>query len=175
MSKFRFKTVSSLQGHLKHSIMESIQTKVTDICIKVAQENIWKNVYEKYEPDPNHYDRTFELLNSVTVGNLSIGTKYATFEIYMDTDKIEPHIRTGRQVNAEGDKYGGWNSHADVFDLDMSEYIPMWIEEGTSGGLHPREGAHYMEATHFDLSGGLLAQALSDALEREGWRVVSVT
>lgn len=168
MSKNRFQTVSGLQGHLKSTIMESIQTKLTDICIEVAKRHIQEKVYNRYQPGEDSYDRTFELLNSVTVGNLNIGTKYATFEIYMDSEKINPYERNG----VHG--YGGWNSHADVYGLDMSEYIPMWIEKGTSGSLHDREGAHYMEATHHELSGGKLAQALEDALRKEGWKIISV-
>jgi hypothetical protein len=165
----RFKTVSALQGHLKSSIMTAIEGKVTAICMDVVQEYVRKNVYEAYIPQGDEaYDRTFDLLNSVTIGNLSIGYKYASFEIYMDTGKINPQIRNGTQG------YGGWNAHADVHSIDVSEYIPLWAEEGTSGSLHDREGAHYMEDAYFDLSGGELAVALANSLRSQGWNVVSV-
>jgi hypothetical protein len=165
----RFKTVSSLQNHLKDSVMEAIQGKVTELCIEVVKDYIQRNVYDKYRPDPDTYDRTFELLNSVTVGNLNLGTKYATFEIFMDTEKINAHIRNGSHG------YLGWNSHADVYDLDMSEYIPLWIEEGTEGSLWDREPAHYMYDSWVDLSGGELAKALADSLRRQGWDVIDVS
>jgi hypothetical protein len=165
----RFKTISEVQIHLKTSITDAIQNQLTEMCIKVVQDYIRKNVYEAYTPNQESYDRTFELLNSVTVGNINVGTKYATFEIYMDTEKIGAHIRSGVH------EYGGWNAHADVFDLDMSEYIPMWVEEGTSGSLWDREPAYYMYDSWVDLSGGDLARELANALRSMGWKVVSVS
>lgn len=161
----RFKTVSDLQGHLKNSIMDSIQTRLTKICIETVKRHYDKNVNQAYVPSTDSYDRTMELMNSVTVGNISMGYKYAYFEVFMDTEKINPHIRTGVH------SYGGWNAHADVFDLDVSEYIPMWVEEGTSGSLHDREPAHYMYDSWVELSGGDLAQELENSLRREGWKV----
>lgn len=174
MSRITFKTYSALQGHLKESIIEAVQGKITEICINVVKDYIQRNVYEAYVPDNDSYDRTFDLINSVTVGNISTGTKYVTFEIYMDTEKINPQIRTS-SFNQEGDGYTGWNAHADVYDLDMSEYIPMWIEEGTEGSLWDREGAHYMYDSWVDLSGGDLARALADALRNQGWKITSVS
>jgi hypothetical protein len=169
MSK-RFKTVSALQDHLKQSILEAIENKIIDICMKVAQKHIEERVYEAYTPQGDFaYDRTFELLNSVTVGNLNVGTKYVTFEIYMDTEKINPYVRNSF------DGYHGWNAHADVYGIDVSEYIPLWIEEGTNGSLFDREGAHYMEQTHFELDSGKLARELANALRQQGWCVIEVS
>jgi hypothetical protein len=164
----RFKTVSALQGHLKDSIAEAIQDQVTELCLDVVRDYIQRNVYNKYQPSPDSYDRTFELLNCVTVGNISMGHKYATFEVYMDSEKINPRIRTGRH------DYDGWNAHADIYDLDMSEYIPLWVEEGTEGSLWDREPAHYMYDSWVDLSGGDLAQELISALRGKGWDVTLV-
>ncbi len=165
----RFKTVSSLQSHLKSSILEAIENKIVAICIDIVQKNIQEKVYDAYIPDGDSYDRTFDLINSVTVGNLKIGTKYATFEIFMDTEKITPQIRNGVH------DYGGWNAHADMHSIDVSEYIPLWIEEGTSGSLWDREGAHYMQASHYELSGGQMAQELADRLRQQGWMITTVS
>lgn len=164
-----FKTVSALQHHLKQSILEAIENKIIDICIKVAKKHIEERVYEAYVPQGDlAYDRTFELLNSVTVGNLNVGAKYVTFEIYMDTEKINPYVR-----NHFG--HNGWNAHADVYGIDVSEYIPLWIEEGTNGSLFDREGAHYMEQTYFELDNGKLAQELANELRKQGWNVIEVS
>ena len=161
MSKYRHKTVSSLQNQLKDDINNAIQTKVTDLCIRVVQDNLNKTVYESYTPSGDKaYDRTFELLDSVTVGDATIGYKYITFEVFMDTEKIKPYVT--------GD--GRWNQHASVDPIDVSDYIPMWVEYGTSNSLWDREGAYYMENSNFELDGKLYL-TLANELRKSGWKV----
>lgn len=160
-----FKDVSSLQGHLKTSIVNGIQGRVTDVCIKLARKNIQEKVYDAYIPSgENSYDRTYELLDAVTISNIQVGYKYVTFEIIMDSGKLNSNVKGDNQ----------WNQHASVYPMDVTEYIPLWIEEGTTGSLWDREGAHYMEATYFELSGGLMARELGDALRAQGWNVISL-
>ncbi|MED3976192.1 hypothetical protein P4639_22600 [Priestia megaterium] len=165
----KFKTVSAVQAQMKQSIIMAVETRIREVATRVVKQYIQKNVYEAYIPQgESAYDRTFELLNSVTVGNLVVGSKHVSFEIYMDTNVMTPQIRNG----VFG--YGGWNAHADVNSIDVSEYIPQWIEEGTEGSLHDREGAHYMEDAYYDLGYGDLAHALADSLRSQGWKVISV-
>lgn len=162
----RFKTVSGVQQELKLSLIRAVEDRLMQICIDVVKNHIQKNVYEAYIPQGDYaYDRTFDLYNAVTLTNMVMGTKYLTFDVQMDSDKINPQIR-------EGDS---WNAHASVEGMDVSEYIPLWIEEGTSGSLWDREGAHYMESAYVDLSGGKLAQELVVALRRQGWEVKRIS
>lgn len=160
-----FKEVSTLQNHLKTSIVNSIQGRVREIILDVAQKHINKNVYQVYTPSgEGAYDRTYELLEAVTVGNIVIGTKFITFEIFMDVEKINPVVNDGSK----------WNAHASVDPIDVSEYIPMWVEEGTTGSLWDRQPAHYMKDTTSELKFGRLARELSVALSNEGWTVTMV-
>lgn len=170
----RFKTVSDLQGHLKSSIKEAIETEIKMACIEVVQafldEKVYKNPMAGYVPKSNSewaYDRTEELKESVTVGNFKMGTKYATFEIFMDTEKIHPY---------ETDE-GEWNQHANLdFSEDTSEYIPMWIEDGTHGSLWDWRPAQYMYSSYKELGDNkLLAKMLAHALRQRGWDVTIVT
>lgn len=164
MTTRRHKTVSSLQNQLKRDIVESIQNEVTNVAIETVQDNLRKSVYDVYAPQGEYaYDRTFELLNSVTVGNVKIGNKNVYFDIFMDTEKIGSYVK---ESNAE------WNQHASVDPMDVSEYIPLWIEEGTSGSLWDREGAHYMEQSWVELSGGKLAHEFANRLRQKGWHVI---
>lgn len=164
----RFKSVSALQGALKNSLVEAIENKIIDYCIKVARKNIQARVYDTYTPQgENAYDRTFDLLNSVSVGNFTIGTKFLKFDVFMDADKITPRVRDAFDS-------GAWNAHASVDPIDVSEYIPLWIEEGTNGSLWDRDGAFYMEATHFELDDVRTARELADYLRREGWDITFV-
>lgn len=162
----RHKTVSSLQAQLKGDLIESIDNKITDIAMEVVQQHLMRTVYDAYTPQGQYaYDRTFELLNSVTVGNVTVGYKFIHFEIYMDSEKIGSYVK---ESNAE------WNQHASVDPMDVSEYIPLWVEEGTEGSLHDREGAHYMEASYLDLKGDL-AREFADRLRLQGWKVTHVS
>lgn len=159
----KFKTVSDLQGHLKHSILEAIEHRILEICVNTVRDYLMENVYWKYNPQGEYaYDRTFELLDAVTVGNFNVGTKFATFEVFMDSSKITANVTED----------GKWNQHASFDPADVSEYIPLWIEEGTEGSLWDRDGAHYMYDSWVDLSGGRLAQELENALRSEGWEIV---
>lgn len=163
MSK-RHATVSSLQAQLKNDIVQAINGKITDICIRVVRDNLLERVYWEYAPNGNYsYDRTYELLDSVTVGNLKVGYKYATFEIFMDTDKINPYVTDGN----------GWNQHASVDPIDTSEYIPLWVEEGTSGSLWDRDGAFYMQQSHYELFSRLHV-VLAHELRKQGWKVTMI-
>ncbi|HDX9663345.1 TPA: hypothetical protein ROX91_002044 [Bacillus cereus] len=157
-----FKDVSALQVQLKRDIYQSIQGQIADMCNKVVKEMVQKRIYDAYIPSGEYaYERTDELKNSVTIGNFKLGTKYATFEIYMDSEKISP--------NETGEDY--WNQHADVdYEQDVSEYIPQWVEEGTSGSLWDRKGAHYMEQSAISLDNSLYRE-LANELSRQGWDV----
>ncbi|HDR7263667.1 hypothetical protein [Bacillus sp. CH_203] len=158
----KFKDVSALQVQLKKDIYQSIQGTIADMCNKVVKEMVQKKVYDAYVPSGEYaYERTYELRDSVTIGNFKLGTKYATFEIYMDSEKINPE---------ETDK-DYWNQHADVnYEQDVSEYIPQWVEEGTSGSLWDRNGAHYMEQSAISLDNSLYRE-LANELRKQGWDV----
>ena len=54
---------------------------------------------------------------------------------------------------------------------DVSEYIPMWIEEGTEGSLWDRDGAYFAEEANWALGGGMLVRELAGVLRKAGYRV----
>ena len=166
MSK-NHKTVGSLQNHLERDIVNSLEEKIFQVCQEVVEEYVYKLVYNggNYVGNgENPYEHTMELFNSVTVGNLKLGNKYATFDIFMDSEKIRPYVR--------GD--GEWNAHASVDPIDVAEYIPLWMEEGTSGSLYDHEPTHYMEQSFLKLDGGYLARELGARLRSLGWRVTTM-
>jgi len=162
----KFKTVSSLHAHLVDTITKAITEKIFNICANVVRKNIEDKVYKAYVPHGDFpYQRTFELLNSVSVGNLKIRNKSVSFDVYMDTSKIHPYPQ----------KIGGrgWNAHADVYFNDVSDFIPLWIEEGTEGSLWDRSGAHYMESSKYEIE-DILPLELVKSLKSKGWKVVTL-
>lgn len=159
-----YKNIPALQQKLKDDLMNSVRKRIGEICMNVVRDSIMERVYWDYTPDGiNSYDRTYELLDCVTVTEPVVGTKYMNFEIFMDTSKINPYITDD----------SSWNQHASVENIDVSEMIPLWIEEGTEGSLHDREGAHYMEQSALSLD-STLYKAFAQALRREGWKVTLI-
>lgn len=157
-----FDDVSSMQKHLKKTISESA---IKHTVKKVIENNIYKRVYQSYTP--TSYVRTGDLLGSVRITGESIGNTIYTFEVFMDSSLIDSNITSS----------GEWNQHASMPQggqvYDTSDYIPMWIEYGTEGSLWDRQGAYYMEHSHFDLDGGKLSQQLRRELSASGFKVIS--
>ncbi|MFJ8247283.1 hypothetical protein [Peribacillus asahii] len=158
----RFNTVSELQHKLKADIVQAVNGRLAEICMEIVRNNVREKGY--IQNDQTDYDRTWELLNSVTIGNLSVGYKYIGFEVFMDAEKID--------YNITGD--GEWNQHASMKGEDKSEQIPLWVEKGTKGSLWDRPAGNYMQHSTSELGDGRLAEALANELRKEGWKVVRV-
>ena len=161
--KKRHQTVSSLQAYLKESIVDGIENEVKSIAMRTIRRYIHQNVYQRYSPAEGGYERTYELVDSITLGNINVGTKYITFDVFMDTSKINPYEQKS------------WNAHANAdYTQDTSDYIPLWIEEGTDGSLWDRDGAYYMQDSVRELDDRReIKFALYFALRRQGWEVKS--
>lgn len=99
--------------------------------------------YDAY--DPKMYDRTFELLNSIShseVIRLNNNTYFV--EIYYNTDKIRSYPR---ETGTFG-QYIKWGQHSDFKNEDVSQWIPLFIEDGTPNNpYYQHEGTHSMEDT----------------------------
>lgn len=112
--------------------------KIKDIAInniapeseELMRENIQNIVYGYPEGE---YERTFDLLNSVTseVKDIENGIMIS---IYPDTDEIIPR------------GFGQHRSWVKPFD-DQSEHIPHWVAEGTDRGLAPMPERDFGSAT----------------------------
>ena len=95
-----------------------------------------------YDFEPVMYERTYELLNSITqseVVKLSNGTYYV--EIYYDTDKIRAYPRENDGLSYK------WGQHTSFDGEDVSEFIPLWIEKGTNNPYYSHKGTDSMEDT----------------------------
>lgn len=153
-----FEDVKSLQRHLQ----TTISTSNIDVIVKETVEKyINKNIYSTYMP--SSYVRTHEFEKAVTVGERVLTNTSYTFEVYIDSDKLNSVITPESE---------DWNQHASVTGEDMTDYIPLWLEEGTEGSLWDRRGANYMQDSHFELSGGKLVQALAKELRLHGYMVI---
>lgn len=105
---------STIKPRIKYSLQQSaedVEQMVRDYLMETL-----------YSTSPSEYERTYELVNSVTHTNVEQVGDVFYVKIYYDTDKIKPHILEHK-----------WNQHATFWGVDMSEYLPLWIEKGTEG------------------------------------------
>ena len=113
--------------------------------------------YSKREP--KNYNRTFELLDSITVSPQGENGS----EVYFDINKIHGH-RTGK---------GTWNQHMSTPTRDeptvrnVRKFIPIMAEEGNGGSsMYSYEGGHMMESTLRHISEEI--ESLRLQLDRNG-------
>ncbi len=97
-----------------------------------------------YDFAPKMYIRTGELMESLTCTKVFKDNGFLCIKIFYDTDKI---ISYSSLSNLQGEwTYGSvWGQHTDIYGNDVSNYIPLWIEEGTSannGNFFPRKGVN---------------------------------
>lgn len=126
-----FTTISALNQYIKNVVKQSIQTIAEDV-----REEVYEEVSDKLLN--NHsggngyyaYQHTFEVLESICEPKVKYVNNTVEVEIYYDTDKIQPHYVDN----------SFWNQHMSITGEDVSEILPLWLEEGTTGGLYPREG-----------------------------------
>lgn len=151
-----FTNVASLHKHLKTTISTS---KIEILVKETVDKYIHENVYSAYTP--NSYVRTHEFEKAVIIGEEILTDEGYTFEVYIDSSRL----------NSVMGGVDEWGQHASVHGADVTEYIPLWLEEGTRGSLWDRNGAYYMQDSHIELSGGKLAQALAKGLRAQGYMV----
>lgn len=140
-----FKNLDEYFKYVKKQI-KSVLEQIAEEVRKELYDTVNDNLYKTY--NPKQYQRTYELLNSISKTEIkenSDGEYYVV--IYYDTDKILAYPSLS---NLTGDKneYGSlWGQHADFYGNDVSEYIPLWIEHGTSGVNNPyhRKGIYAID------------------------------
>lgn len=141
MAKYNFSNRGQLERYLEKMVKDGLE-----YCAWMAENMLKKllkeRLYDAY--DPKMYDRTFELLNSIShseIIKLNNGTYF--IEIYYDTDKIRSYPRE----RGDFGQYVAWGRHTSFKDEDVSEWIPLWIEEGTKNKYYSHKGTHSVEDT----------------------------
>lgn len=125
-----------LDGYLNSKIKKAVLE-----CGKIAELELKKNLIDnwyKANGSPADYERTYELLHSITIKPTLI-KGYISCEIFFDDYKIEARESTNK---------GGWNIHMSSDFKDVSNMIAEWIENDVNGGLFPHSGAYMVRDTY---------------------------
>jgi hypothetical protein len=100
------------------------------IAVSDLQQAVQATIYAI--PASPNYTRTFDLLNSITAGDLQVTANSIEFKVYFDPEKT-------RHTSLWGSKKLG---------ISAGEYVEIadWLNDGFSwGDSNDREAAHFME------------------------------
>lgn len=155
-----FSSLSSLENYVKRKAENGLQ-EVGERVKKCLEFYVTRNIYSTYSP--KDYDRTFELLDSITfkINKGSIGGS-TEVEIYFDPNKMNHFSIAGQSSSgiSVGDRV----------------YIPKWVDEGDTWRPKPES---FMKDTEIDLKkiqGGFkyFAKGLVDYLRSQGIQVTKL-
>jgi len=133
MAKYRFKNFSQATNYINKKIEKSL-TSVSIIVMNKLKENVEKTVYSK---PPLEYQRTNQVLNSISrTKPILSGGKY-TVEIYFDPLKILPIINE-HSWNAHASFSGEWAMSNSV----SSDNLIGWLENGTPNNKYYQHPAY---------------------------------
>ncbi len=115
---------------------------------KILQNYLKRNWYQRSKP--MFYQRTFEVLNSITVSKVNKKSQNeAEVEIYFDEKKISSRESTF-QLYGHMKRFHHHMSinHADTYDgTDIGIAIVYWMNYGQSSKLHSYSGANFIDDT----------------------------
>ena len=155
-----FKDCNELHDYLEKKTKEILIDKISKEVRATLIDNVEKMLYDAQNENEEYYERTYELINSIEVSNLIKVGNYYEIEIFFNTDKINPNV--GR--------YGMLNQHMDLYGNDVSNMIPIWMEEG-HGGIVEQKPLHFTKATYEDIKNNYI-NIFNKYLEKIGIKIV---
>ncbi|MDD4779013.1 MAG: hypothetical protein PHT02_00220 [Tissierellia bacterium] len=161
------KIINKFMKQIEESVIVDLN-KIGEEVKGVLRNNVRVLWYERngMNWEPQDYERTYQLIDSITCKKvIKIGNKYQV-EIFFDTDKIQPMYGTD-------DKH--WTRHMSVVNYsDVSEAIPLWIEEGNNNSrIYSYEGVHPVQETkEWIKNDNYIKERLKELLEMQGYKVI---
>ena len=140
LAQYKFSNKEQLKKYLEKIAIDGLRYCAgrAEIMLKRL---LKKRLYDAY--DQSMYDRTYELLNSISHSEVIKENNNSYYvEIYYDTDEIRSYPR-----KEDGLFSYKWGQHTSFDGEDTSEWIPLWIEEGTDNQYYSHKGTHSIEDT----------------------------
>lgn len=121
VAKFNFSNFKQLELYMEKKIIQTL-----DKCADLAMDRLTQNIIDSvYDWQPKQYERTYQLLESVSRTEVKkIYDRYVV-EIYFDYKKMQPII-VENKWNKHADFYGNWIQN----EQSASDLIN-WLEYGT--------------------------------------------
>lgn len=160
----KFKNIESLQKFIK----DKCKSGMNDVGKKVQESLkffVLKNVYCAFTPE--EYQRTYQLLESISFKLLQSNKNQITVDIYFDKSKMQHTTLFGSEKLA--------------ISPNSNVYIPKWVDEGKTWDkpFHPRGGGHFMKDTLNDVKKNhrgfhYFAYSLVEHLRKSGIQVKKI-
>lgn len=156
----KFNSLKDMNKYVNSQMKEIAQDQLAEKILLTLRDFVESTVYAN---EPNQYERTYQLLNSLTIGKAkAIGT-IITCSVYFDADKITQSIATNR-----------WNQHMSIYGYErrggepINELIPYFLNDGTDSPIYSHESHDFVEKTIESLNNGSLRQELIKFLKQRG-------
>lgn len=112
----KIRTFSELNRAIEQKISLALKDKMAVKVKELIAYYLQKNFYD-YTPE--EYERTYELRDSLTIGDVVKKGSGYTVEVFFDTNKIQPHYES---INDPFPQHISWSGE------DVSNMIPYWTE-----------------------------------------------
>lgn len=137
-----FKSIKELNKYIEKKYIEEFIKKIGKEVYEILYHEVQTEWYQRNGVNwsPSDYERTLQLLSSITISPIFKKNGGYFVKIYYDTDKIHPMLGTDEKP---------WTRHMSVTKKeDVSEAIPHWIEEGNNNSsIYAYEGVHPVKNT----------------------------
>jgi len=141
---YRWSEFDKLYNQIMEKAMPTIAQKISETLKNYVKTNWYMS------HTPQFYERTYDVLNSITVGKLTKkGKNQWDILIYFDKDKI-----TSDFSNFEiPDGFIRLNHHMSIDDQTtydgstIGEWVVYWMNYGQNSSIHGYVGTHFLEDT----------------------------
>ena len=163
----QFNSLAQLNTYVRKQVELAIVSKVNIEVASLLRDYVKANVYDSYSPE--YYERTYQLLDSITVGEVVNSGNKIICSIFFDANKIQ-------QINMGG--FG--NKHMSVYGYTddrnnnpINQMIPYYMNYGTTGSwIHNHQPSNFLEDTIQKMKSGFLREELVKALKTRGITVL---
>ena len=157
------KTWSGLEQALRQNTKYAM-LYVGDTVKRVLIDSINRMWYS--QSNPAFYERTMDIVNSITVENVSVNKNQYNARIYFDEDKIN-------MTYVEGN----WNQHMSLNGdtsyegISLALWTVSWLEFGQNSPVYSYEGGGHITATR-EYAEGEAVFLIEEALQKVGIRCI---
>lgn len=143
MTKF-IRNSSELSKALKQTVLKQATEKIGEDVKYLIKAYIVDTFYGQYKP--KEYERTFQLLNSVTTTNVRETSNGYEIEVYLDINGIN-------------------------YELEDTEYVVWLASKGFHGSSNIYTTGEFWNDTMTELKGGYLQRKFGEYLKEKGLKV----
>ena len=130
-----FRNLNDYFNYANNKLIKPILSEIADKTLIELKNTVQEKLYDSYTP--KLYERTYELLDSISKTKVYQEDGFYKVKIFYDTDKIFPHIRSAKE---------GYNAHALWDGTDISDSIPFMVEyEYPYGEYKTENGIHAID------------------------------